>query len=200
MLGDLGASDTDRINVSLDNINEEEYIHSLGLTGKTYITLNTGLNNEYRNKSNTREWPFEKWKILAETIKSKYPEIIIVQVGLKLDEKDDIPADVHLNGKTNLEQISVVLKHALVHVDYDGGLVHVNHMVGGQSVVLMGPSLAENHAYPENIYISSSACKSCEWATPDWLSVCHKGDTNPRCMDKIIVDMVMTEIEKIIKE
>lgn len=200
VLGDLGASDSDKTNICIERHNEEEFINSIGLDAKTYITLNTGLNNEYMNKSNTREWSFGKWEELAKYIKSEYPEIKIVQVGLKVSEKDDIPADVHLNGKTNLEQIATVLKHSLIHIDYDGGLIHVNHMVGGKSIVLMGPTSSENHEYPENIYINSSACEACEWTTADWLSVCPKGEINPRCMDRITIDMVMTEIEKIVKE
>lgn len=198
--GNLKSDPSDKTTIPLISIDEQGYLGKIDLAGKKYITLNTGLNHEYSAKSNTREWSFENWGKLAEAIKTNYPEVTLVQVGLKLKPDDDIDGVVHLNGNTNLEQISVVLKHALVHIDYDGGLVHVNHMVGGRSIVLLGPSEILNHAYPENIYISSGVCNACEWTTPDWLSRCPKEDTSPRCMENITVDMVISEIDKIIKE
>lgn len=194
IFGELGADLDDRATLSVANINEQEYLKQVGLFGKKYITINTGLNTEYSKKKNTREWPFVKWNQLAEEIKKKYPEKLVVQVGLKLKEDDDIVADVHLNGRTNLEQIAIVLKNAEKHIDYDGGLVHVNHSVGGKSIVLMGPSSEENHAYPENIYISSIVCKACEWTSSDWLSNCPKGYECPKCMTEINVETVLNFI------
>ncbi len=195
----LKAEPSDKTSTPLLNTNEGEYLAEVGLTGKKYITINTGVNQEYSSKRNTREWDFNKWNDLAVTIKTLYPEVKVVQVGLKLKEADDIEADIHLNGKTNLEQISVVLKNAIFHIDYDGGLVHVNHMVGGKSIVLMGPSETSNHAYHENLYVSSGECEACEWTTPDWLSRCPLGDAYPRCMKEITVEKVIDAISEFIE-
>ena len=178
----------------------DEYLGKAGLKGETYITLNTGLNEEYRCKKNTRAWAFDKWVELSEVIKSEYPNIKIVQIGLRMRDEDDIPADLHMNGRTSLEQVSFLLKNALLHIDYDGGLVHVRHMVGGKSIVLMGSSATENHAYPENVYIQTKACKPCEWTSPDWLSVCARGCDTPICMDSITVEMVMDKIKNELEE
>lgn len=178
---------------------EEAYLSEIGLKGKSYITLNTGLNREYLQKRNTRAWPFEYWRYLAVRIKEAYPDLMVVQVGIRMRTEDDIPADIHMNGVTNLGQISILLKHALVHVDYDSGLVHVRHMTGGRSIVLMGPSAAEKHAYPENEYIQAPACASCEWSTSSWLSVCPRGYEEPVCMKSITVDMVMEKIDKLVE-
>lgn len=194
ILGELGAKASDIASLNSVNVSEKEYLTQVGLYGKKYITINTGLNTEYGKKKNTREWPFEKWNHLAREIKKKYPEILVVQIGLKIKEEDDITADIHLNGKTNLEQIAIVLRNAEKHIDYDGGLVHVNHSVGGRSIVLMGPSAAEKHAYPENVYIDTDVCQACEWTTPDWLSNCPKGYECPKCMTEISVSMVINYI------
>lgn len=195
VFGDLNVNDSDKVKLLFNDADEMKVLNEFGLKGKKYVTLNTGLNIEYINKMNTREWPFDKWKLLAQRIKDRYPEMIIVQVGLKLREEDDIGTDICLNGRTQLGQIAIVLKNAYLHIDYDGGLVHVNHMVGGKSVVLMGPSAASNHAYPENIYISSGVCEPCEWDESDWLSRCLKGFECVKCMDSISVDMVMDAID-----
>ncbi len=199
IFGSLGAKASDRVSIPSSGIDEEKYLEGLGLLDRKYITINTGLNTEYANKNNTRAWPFDRWNQLSEEIKKTYADILVVQVGLKLTEADDIRADVHLNGVTNLSQISVILKGASIHIDYDGGLVHVNHMVGGRSIVLMGPSSVENHAYPENQYISSGLCEACEWTTPSWLSKCPKGQEHPACMAGIDVEKVMRSIADFFK-
>lgn len=186
--------------VIADAKEEEAFLLKTGLKGKRYITLNTGLNREYLKKGNTRAWPFENWKRLALRLKKDHPNLTLVQVGIRMRREDDIPADIHMNGMTNLEQVSIVLKHALFHVDYDGGLVHVRHMTGGTSIVLMGPSATENHEYPENVYLQAPACSSCEWTTPDWLSVCPKGYESPPCMESITVDMVIERINRLIEK
>lgn len=194
--GELGAC---RIAIAGED-EEEAYLSETGLKGKRYITLNTGLNREYLTKRNTRAWAFESWKYLALRIKAEYPDLLVVQVGVRMREEDDIPADIHMNGITNLEQISILLKYALLHVDYDGGLVHLRHMMGGKSIVLMGPSAAENHAYPENVYLQAPICAPCEWTTPDWLSVCPRGHEIPLCMESITADMVMEKIDKLVED
>lgn len=195
VFGELSASSSNRPSFDVGKVDDNDYLRSLGLYGKKYITLDTGLNNEYSNKKSTRDWGRTNWKMLAQAIKSNYPEVLTVQVGLKLKHDDDICTDVHLNGKTTIVEIMSVLKNALVHIDYDGGLVHINHMVGGRSIVLMGSSSPQKHAYPENIYVSSDRCQACEWCTPDWLTKCPKGYDVPVCMAGITVDMTMNAIE-----
>ena len=175
---------------------EKCYLEKIGVWGKRFITLNTGLNREYLRKNNTRAWEFEKWKALSKRIKEKYPDILIVQVGIRMRDADDIPADIHMNGKTTLEEIGFLLKHAFIHVDYDSGLVHLRHTWRKKSIVLMGPLATDNHWYGENTYVQTSVCTPCEWHTPQWLSVCEKGEQTPPCMRTITVDMVMDEIDK----
>ena len=159
-----------------------------------FITLNNGLNREYLRKNNTRAWSFEKWEELSRRIKETYNNVLTVQIGNRMRKEDDISADINLNGMTDLEQVAILLKNAVVHVDYDGGLVHLRHLYGGKSIVLMGPSNVCNHRYPENEYIQTNICTPCEWQTADWLSVCPKGNDESICMSSITVDMVMEKI------
>lgn len=197
VLGCLDAKASDKTSIPI-SIDSKDFLSKVGLADKKYITLNTGLNEEYLNKKSTREWKFDNWNKLSKSIKKEFPDITTVQVGLKRNVKDDIDADVHLNGETSLEEIAVVLQNSILHVDYDGGLVHVNHMVGGHSLVLMGPSSAEKHAYPENTYIQASGCAPFEWETPDWLSR-YPDPSKENCMDSISVLQVMNEIRNILR-
>lgn len=174
----------------VDKNTEQEYLSNFNLTGKKFITINTGLNKEYEKKANTRAWSYDNWKELSVKLKELFPDITIVQVGVRVRDEDDIPADIHLNGKTDLEEIAILLKNAFLHIDYDGGLVHVRHIYGGKSIVLMGPSSSKKHDYPENIYIQTGVCSPCEWITGDWLSNCPHRYEDPICMSSITVEMV----------
>lgn len=177
---------------------EVAYLSSIQLQCKRYITLNTGLNRDFRGKNSTRAWPHDYWDKLARMLKNRFPSIKIVQIGEKMDERDDIFADLNMNGKTDIEGAKILLKHALLHIDYDGGLIHVRHILfGGSSVVLFGPSAVERHQYSENINIRTNACPvACEWVTSDWQFQCPKGMKNPVCMYSITPQYVMKVIEE----
>ena len=177
-------------------LDEEACLEVFGLKSKQFITIDTGQSLDYINKANTRSWPHHNWNFLAKQIKNRFPDICIVQMGVRMTENDDIEADIHLNGKTDLEQVKVLLKNALLHVDYEGGLVHIRHIVGGgTSVVLFGSTAIERHQYSENINIRTDKCEvACEWSSHDWLFKCPKYD-EPLCILSITPEMVFKRIE-----
>lgn len=174
-----------------------EYLAELGLESKGFITIDTGLNKEYSSKPNVRAWKHECWDELSKMLKEKYPRFKIVQIGLASGGCEDICADLNLNGRTDLEQVKVLLKHAYLHIDYEGGLIHLRHALnGGPSIVLMGPTSDRVHNYPENAAVCSGVCtEPCEWTGRDWLVKCQKGYAFPRCMENITPNMVMEKIE-----
>ena len=177
-----------------------DYLEKCGIEPRKYITLNTGLNLGYINLGNTRAWAYDAWNELANLLRNNFPEIKVVQIGLKMTENDDIEADVHLNGKTNFEEMKMLLRNALVHVDYDGGLVHVRHILhGGCSVVLFGPSYRGWHSYSENISVQTDVCDCCEWTDGRWLVDCPKGLSYPKCMESIRPYDVFQKIKEYIK-
>lgn len=194
VFGDLGIDDKYLIQLHI-NRDCEEYLDKIGLLGKRFITIDTGQNANYIGKSNTRSWQHENWEQLAQMIKLNYPEYMIVQVGEKMGDDDDISADIHLNGKTNIEDVKVLLKLAELHIDYDGGLVHVRHILGGgPSVVLFGPTIAARHNYEENIAVSAGMCGDCEWTTTEWLFKCPRGMKSPECMASITPTLVYESV------
>ena len=200
IFGDLDINDKYLIQLPI-NRNREEYLSEVGLLGKKFITIDTGQNANYIGKSNTRSWPHENWEQLAQMIKLDYPEYMIVQIGEKMKKDDDITADIHLNGKTDIEDVKVLLKEAELHIDYDGGLVHLRHILGGgPSVVLFGPTLSARHNYDENIAVSANMCGDCEWTTAEWLFDCPSGANPPKCMrsitPKLVYESIMPYLEK----
>lgn len=171
-------------------------LSAFGLLNKRYITLNTGLNIEYYKKKNVRAWNFENWNKLACIIKREYPGILLVQLGMKKDTPE-IGADINIAGRTNLEQLKVVLKHAFLHVDYEGGLVHLRHALnGGVSCVLFGPTPITCLNYVENIPVCTEACRACAWEWNDWLTTCHNEEHPYICMKSITPEMVFEKVKE----
>ena len=180
--------------------NEERFLKDYGLYNKPFITIDTGLNRDYKGGSSTRAWSHKNWNELALLLKVQFPELLTVQVGEKMSDGDDVAVDVNLNGRTNIDEARILMKHASVHVDYDGGLVHVRHILGGgPSVVLFGPTAVSRHTYSENIGIRTNACKNdCEWTTQRWLFDCPRGLEKPECMESITPESVCDEIKKLL--
>ena len=107
--------------------------------------------------------------------------------------------NVHLNlaGKTSLDEIKAILKNSLLHIDGEGGLVHLRHALkAGPSCVLFGPSSPEVLGYSENINLSSGACPiHCEFYHDDWLKECVK-NLDCVCMKELKPDFVFTKISQ----
>ena len=199
VLGNLKASNDYLCEIPVAD--GEAYLDSLGLKKKAFITIDTGLNQEYVSKPNTRAWKHENWDKLGKLIKKSYPGIKVVQMGLAVDGYEEIYADINLNGKTDLEQAKILLKESLLHIDYEGGLIHLRHVLrGGCSIVLMGPTSEKFHSYPENITVQTEACDvTCEWKGQDWLTHCQKRYEYPKCMESIAPEMVMYYVREFFK-
>lgn len=194
VFGNLGIDDKYLFQLHISKVCEE-YLKEVGVFGKRFITIDTGQNTNYIGKSNTRSWPHENWERLAQMIKVNYPEYMIVQIGEKMEDNDNISADIHLNGRTNIEDVQVLLKEAELHIDYDGGLVHVRHILGGgPSVVLFGPTLASRHNYKENVAVFADVCGDCEWKTGEWLFDCPRGMRFPKCMVSVTPELVYESV------
>ena len=184
-------------------INEEEYLSSLGIIRGNFITVNTGANEEYTRKPSTRTWPHENWISLIRLLKGAIQsDIKIVRMGLMNLGDDPSSSDIDLCGKTNIEQAKALLKNSLVHIDYEGGLVHLRHVLCGKpSVVLHGPTSIERYGYPENVAIRSDRCpKACEWSAKDWLVVCHNDKASHSCLGEVtpeyVSECVLNTLEK----
>ncbi len=175
------------------NTDETEYLQQLELENSVYLTVNTGVNAEYSRKPSTRIWSSQNWISLIERLKAELPEgVKIVRMGLEISGKIKTAADIDPCGKTSVEQAKVLLKNALVHVDYEGGLVHLRHVLCCKpSVVLHGPTSVERYGYPENVAIRTTECiKACEWCARDWLSVCHNNSAPYICMNSVTPEYV----------
>jgi ADP-heptose:LPS heptosyltransferase len=194
--GLISIQDTSRYPLKID-INEAEYLELMGLRDIDYVILHRGTDVNEDTKRCNKLWPVQYYAILLRILKQHYPNYQYVQLGVSTDRCPAMEgAGINLVGKTNMEQIKVLLKNARLLIDGEGGMPHLRHCLGGgRSVVLFGPTSKEFYGYPENINIQGDGCPHCcEWVTEGWMRNCPRGYNRPPCMLSIIPEMVVREI------
>lgn len=177
------------------NLQQEiETLNKFGLMSKKYITINREVGDSETLESN-KLWPVKHYQTLVEKLKKKYPLYQTLEVGTG---KGDRIGNTHQNlvGKTTLEEIKVIIKHAALHIDGEGGLVHLRHALkAGPSCVVFGPTSPDVLGYSENINLCSEGCPIyCEFYSENWQKQCIKN--NHVCMKTISPEFVLEEIEK----
>lgn len=165
-----------------------------------YITICRAVDMKY-NSNHPKLWPLEYYNELIHKIKTKYPDIKIVQVGSDVSYGVFKDVDLCLCGQTSLEQIKVLLKYSLLHIDGEGGLVHMKRFLNGTSVVLFGPTSPEIYGYKENINIYSEFCPiSCCQISRRWAAECLKTHTAPApCMKCLTPTIVFNAVSDYLK-
>ncbi|WP_428052771.1 glycosyltransferase [Candidatus Avelusimicrobium stercoris] len=172
---------------------EKETLQKFGLTDKKYITINREVGDTQLVDS-TKLWPVEYYRKLVADLKEIAPQYQIIEVGCGKGERIG-NADNNLAGKTSLEEIKVILKHSLLHIDSEGGLVHLRHALkGGSSCVFFGPSSPKVLGYSENLNLCSRACPiHCEFYSRTWQETCIK--QNHICMNTILEKDALKQIK-----
>ncbi|WP_332879971.1 glycosyltransferase family 9 protein [Oxalobacter aliiformigenes] len=169
------------------------------LTKKKFITIHRGIDND-QIKESTKLWPQSHYNDLITKLKLSFPDIKIVQLGVSHERCESMQnIDINLIEKTTLPDIAALLKNAWLHIDCEGGLVHLRHALkGGKSVVIFGPTSPSFFGYSENINIRSDLCKyPCEWLTENWQKKCIRKSNKHICMKSINADIVMNKILEI---
>jgi len=154
-----------------------------GLTEKNYITVQDGWDANFAVPDHrpTKAWRIEAWVELVELLKQEIPKMKIVQLGSPKSGAAIAGVDVNLRGHASLAEAFAVLKHAALHIDTEGGLVHVAHALGTRSLVLFGPTNAKFFGYADNINLVPP-CHDCWWLKADWMRQCIRGLVQPECM------------------
>jgi SAM-dependent methyltransferase len=163
--------------------------------GGRYITVHDGFDDTMRIAPGraTKCWPIEHWAELVASLHASYPSVAVVQLGGPKSRQ--IPGvDLDLVRQTTWHQTAWILKHSLLHIDGDSGLVHLSHALLVRSVVLFGPTDGGYYGYDSNRNVGPAECGNCWWSTPDWLATCPRGLTQPACMASISPAAVMLEV------
>lgn len=177
-----------KVTIPLDSQAEEQF-HLLKL-GK-YITVNYG-NGDCKDGSKiAKMWPKEYFEQVITEFQKKYLEIEVVQIGVA-DAQKLSGADRYLLGE-DFKVLAHILKNAILHLDIEGGLVHLASQLGTKCVVLFGPTVAEYYGYEGNINIRVGSCHNC-WGLYTDVNKCVRRMKEPECMYGIRPEMVMKHI------
>lgn len=180
------------------DISEKDYLKRLKLPAK-FITIHRGVDVR-ADAGSVKQWPVKYYNELIGLIRTKYPKVFIVQLG---DSKERCPEfdgiSLNLSGETTLEELKVLLKHSFLHIDNEGGMVHLRHALqGGQSIVLFGPTDPNVYGYTENTNLIGKGCiGGCEWIHEHWQKECALGAFCPPCQYSLKPDVVFKHFMKI---
>lgn len=180
-----------KVNIPLDDAAKDLYENNL--KGKQYFTINYGNGDCSDGSKVAKMWPKENWEQLVVKLKELYPDIEIVQLGEATAEHIK-GCDMYILGES-FSQILHILKNSTLHIDIEGGLVHIATQLGTKCVVLFGPTVLEYYGYEENINIKTGNCHNC-WGLFSDVNKCAKELEKPSCMYAITPEMVTEEITK----
>jgi glycosyltransferase involved in cell wall biosynthesis/ADP-heptose:LPS heptosyltransferase len=165
---------------------------------KQYITLSRAVDSIFEN-GHIKMWPLEYYNKLAKSLKKKYPDIKLVQLGANNDYGLIEGVDINLLSKTSFDELNVLLKYSLLHIDSEGGLVHLKNALGGKSCIMFGPTSSDIFGYCENINIESTACRNaCSHLLKHWQQRCPRGFNEPVCMYSIKPKNVASRVKSFI--
>ena len=166
-----------------------------GLRRGNYITLHNGFDPQFFVQNGRATKCYPHFGMVVRLLKRRFPELPIVQLGTTTS--DPVPeADLNLIGATSLKEASGLVANALLHIDNEGGLVHLARCLGVPSCVVFGPTPADFFGYAGNINISPSFCGGCWWVSRTWMDKCPRGFDVPRCMSELDPGLVADTIGK----
>ena len=97
-------------------------------------------------------------------------------------------ADFHIID-ADIELVKCVLANSLLHVDCEGGLVHLATQLGTKCLVLFGPTEEKYYGFKENLNVVSNFCSPCYFAWENG-NTCLRGEKEPPCMSSITPQLV----------
>lgn len=177
------------------NKDEEKRLQEFGLIKDRFITIQRGVNPFSGTIEAPKMWPVEHFNTLIKLLKNRYKGIKIVQLGESPERCKTLHGiDVNLIGKTDWDDLKILLKNALYHIDGECGMVHLRKALKtGPSVVLFGPTPIKFFSYSNNINITADICPACAGLTDNWQKKCLIG--NALCMSSITPQLVIEKID-----
>ena len=152
-----------------------------GLTPGGYITVHNGFDPGFVVTSARATKCYPHFGAVVRLVKARHPHLPVVQVGAATSDRI-AEADMDLLGKTSLQEAAGLVGKARLHIDNEGGLVHLARCLGVQSCVVFGPTPSAYFGYPDNINIDPTFCGGCWWINQSWMNQCPRDFPTARCM------------------
>lgn len=175
--------------------NAQKILSKFGLDNKKFFLINRDVDSCFAG-IHPKLWDMKNYEKLVKLLKKEFPNMPVIQVGAN-DRFGIIKGtDQSLIGKTDFEELEVLLKNAEYLISSEGGLNHLTHFVGGRSVVLFGPTDSKIFGYSENINIQGVGCPApCCWVVNNWSSGCLLGKNRCHCMQAITPEFIIEKIK-----
>jgi len=109
-----------------------------------------------------------------------------------------VGADHYILGE-DLEVTKWVLRQSMLHIDCEGGLVHLATQLSTKCAVIFGPTPPTFYGYEQNINILPEKCGNCMGVHDEWSTVCFKGQAQPECMYSTTAEKVLKEVSNLLK-
>jgi len=159
-----------------------------------YVTVHIGADKLLERRTNTKMWYPDRMGELAGMIRELGYEVI--QLGVPGEPEIENAVQVF---DLDILSVATVLKHAVLHIDVEGGLVRLRRLMTKKpSVVLFGPTPVELFGFKENVNICANVCHPCFWMEHDWMTRCIHG-WNRACMQAITVEDVWERTEPLLR-
>ena len=169
---------------------DETVLERLGLAGRAFVTVHNGFDTNFVITGQRATKCYPHFAAVVAGLKAARPDLVIVQLGTTTSEP--IPGvDLDLIGQTTLAEVAGLLRATALHLDNEGGLVHLAACYGRRSLVVFGPTPSGYFGYPQNINVDPVRCGGCWWIDELWMDRCPRGMAQPECMfsqppDKIV--------------
>jgi hypothetical protein len=169
-----------------------------GLYPGRYVTVHNGFDTDFVVTGTRATKCYPHFGRVVEQLRAARPDLVFVQLGTVTSEPI-AACDHNLIGQTSMAEAAGLLAGALLHLDNEGGLVHLAACLGTRSAVVFGPTSSRYFGYPGNINIDPPVCGGCWWTNRSWMDHCPKGYAEPRCVTEqdplVVAHRVLTGLE-----
>jgi len=154
---------------------------TFGLTPGGYVTVHNGFDPGFVVTAERATKCYPWFGEVITRLKQAHPGLRFVQLGASTSDRI-AEVDVDLLGRTSLRQAASLLEGARLHIDNEGGMVHMARCLGTRSAVVFGPTPSNYFGYPGNINIDPIFCGGCWWINQSWMNQCPRDFETARCM------------------
>ena len=166
-----------------------------GLVPGRYITIHNGFDPHFFTSSGQATKCYPHFGAVIALLRSKWSDLRFVQVGVATSQRLE-GADLNLLNQTSLKEAAGLISDAVLHVDNEGGLVHLARCLGVESCVVFGPTPSNYFGYRGNVNIDPAFCGGCWWSNETWMDRCPRGFETARCMTGQDPRAVATAIDR----
>jgi ADP-heptose:LPS heptosyltransferase len=152
-----------------------------------------------------RRWGKENFRTLIQQIQQKYPDLELILIGSggerpyvsEVLEGINSPKIRNLAGKTSIDELIGIIKHAYLVITNDTGPMHIAFSCKSSTICLFGPCSPEQYGWIENtkVIYKKVYCSPCvhDFSTPP----CKGNNT---CMQLIEVSEVMQTVNSFLND